>query len=384
MKNRSLPFDCAIAAKTVGISLRHGGSLQEPGTVYVRCDERDCQYVDINEPPCPLRVDMFTDGTDDRVGRHLAENAGTRFCYACLTEILSVTHQQVRRASWRLKEVPSFAIKPSRCAACRRRRVTIGITAEGVQAVIALMERLKSAAPVTVDAKPPSTPGKALEHYLRTHPGFGFCTHCLAHELAETPPTIRGAMWHLEPQPDYDIRSGQCVSCLLTKQVIRYDDAADPLDAPRRVIGLLLKTPGSARCASCIAFETDLGLADVRRIVGVLETLEGFTRSDAPCDVCGRWQPVIAIDDGESEAASHAAGDVAEAMSGRVRHRGFRIDLLSFRNGEGWRPFALVKTAAGALVPDAPALLFDVRTTKSDADEVAAVQARAWIDKRSP
>ena len=125
MKNRSQPFECSIAGKSVGISLRHGGGLQEPDTVYVRCDERDCQYVDLNQAPCPLRVDMFADGSDRRVVEYLSQHAGERVCYACLTEILSVTHDQVRRASWRLKDEAGFTIRPARCVACRRRRVTI-------------------------------------------------------------------------------------------------------------------------------------------------------------------------------------------------------------------------------------------------------------------
>src|SRR5262245_22119619 len=126
MKTRPRAFDCAIAGKSVGISLRHGGGLQEPPHVYVRCDERDCQYCDLNEPPCPLRIEMFADGSDRRVADHLTAFAGTRVCYACLTEALGVTHEQVRRASWRLKDVDGFSIRPSRCAMCQRRRVTIG------------------------------------------------------------------------------------------------------------------------------------------------------------------------------------------------------------------------------------------------------------------
>jgi len=69
---------------------------------------------------------------------------------------------------------------------------------------------------------------------------------------------------------------------------------------------------------------------------------------------------------------------------GRVRHRGMRVDLLSFRTAEGWRPFALVKSPAGALVPDAPALVFDAAASKAEADEIAARYACEWIDKRWP
>lgn len=35
---------------------------------------------------------------------YLTEHAGVRVCYACLTAILTVTHDQVRRTSWRVNE----------------------------------------------------------------------------------------------------------------------------------------------------------------------------------------------------------------------------------------------------------------------------------------
>jgi hypothetical protein len=29
------------------------------GALFVRCSEKDCQYVDANEPPCPLTLALF-------------------------------------------------------------------------------------------------------------------------------------------------------------------------------------------------------------------------------------------------------------------------------------------------------------------------------------
>src|SRR2546425_4331312 len=114
MANRWQPFDCSIAGKAVSIGLRHGGGCQEPATVYVRCDQRDCQYVDVNAAPCPLRVEMFADGTDHRLAEYLTAHAGERHCYGCLSEQLDIIHDQVRRASWRLKDAGSRFV---RCAA---------------------------------------------------------------------------------------------------------------------------------------------------------------------------------------------------------------------------------------------------------------------------
>ena len=55
----SKPFRCDVVSETVTISLRRrtpfGGTTQ----FFVRCSEVDCQYVDANEPPCPLTLDLF-------------------------------------------------------------------------------------------------------------------------------------------------------------------------------------------------------------------------------------------------------------------------------------------------------------------------------------
>jgi hypothetical protein len=380
MKTRSLPFECSIAGRAVGISLRHGGGLQEPGGVYVRCDERDCQYVDLNQAPCPLKIEMFADASDDSVAQHIAHHPGRRFCYACLTELLDVTHEQVRRASWRLKEVRGFAIKPARCVECHRRRVTIGVTPDAA-AVLRGHPPLGDAAPVSRLSRGPG--GSPLTDHLRANQGLYFCAHCLARALEATPAAMREAMWTLESGGSYAVRTAQCVSCLLTKRAIRYDAPGQEVDGPRRVIDILLKNPGAPFCTSCLAFTSDMAFLEARRIAGYLGPLADFRHETAACSVCGRWQPVLASapDSAESPELTASLGD---RLSGVVRYRGFRIDLLSFRTGEGWRPFALVKSAQGSLVPAEPALLFSVVPSKSEADEIAATQARTWIDKRIP
>jgi hypothetical protein len=367
MKNRSRAFHCAIADKAVGISLRHGGGLQEPERVYIRCDERDCQHVDLNQPPCPLKIEMFADGSDRSVADYLAAEAGTRFCYACLTEALRITHEQVRRASWRLKDEPGFTIKPARCGMCHRRRMTVGLPGPEPRSVSAVP------APSTLE----------LKAYLRAHAGYSFCTHCLAREIKTSPGALRDAMWTLEAEPTFQIRTAQCVSCLLTKRVIRHEDSLPGVEEPRRVVEFLLQSPGLAFCASCVAFSTDLGLADVRRILESFAPVAEIESEQGACEGCGRWQTVTRLrGDGDDDAQRLL--EVADVVTGHLRHRGFRVDLLSYRSADGWRPFALVRSAAGALVPDAPAIVFGVMPTKIEADELAASHAREWIDKRVP
>ena len=376
MKNRSRPFQCAIAGKAVAISLRHGGGFREPAAVYVRCEERDCQYVDLNTPPCPLRIEMFADGSDRHVAEYLQTHAGKRICYACLTDALAISHDQVRRATWRLKDEPGVSIRPTRCAICHARRVTIGLLPGGEPA-----SAVRPLSPLAADPFEATAGSEQLAGFLRSQPGFAFCAHCLARELKSRASVVRETMWALESQPGFGIRTTQCVSCLLTKPVIRHEEQVSEVAGPRRVLEFLFQSPDTAFCHACVAFSTDLALSDVRRIVHNLEPVAEVEQRTASCAACGRWQPVVGL-----RAAAHVehVDELGDVLSGVVRHRGFRIDLLSFRTTAGWRPFALVKSGLGALVPAAPPIVLGLLPTKLEADELAAATAREWIDKHVP
>ena len=52
-------FQCNVVSETVSISLRRRQSLGGNGKLYVRCSELECQYIDTNEPPCPLTLALF-------------------------------------------------------------------------------------------------------------------------------------------------------------------------------------------------------------------------------------------------------------------------------------------------------------------------------------
>jgi hypothetical protein len=60
---RSVPreFRCSVVTEIVRIRLIRSNRLRGPGDYFVQCNQVDCQYVDANVPPCPLRVDMFAD-----------------------------------------------------------------------------------------------------------------------------------------------------------------------------------------------------------------------------------------------------------------------------------------------------------------------------------
>jgi hypothetical protein len=57
----SKPFRCDVVSETVSITLRRSSSLEGRGRLFVRCSEKDCQYVDVNEPPCPLTLALFSE-----------------------------------------------------------------------------------------------------------------------------------------------------------------------------------------------------------------------------------------------------------------------------------------------------------------------------------
>jgi hypothetical protein len=48
-----------VVSETVTISLRRRTPFGGKTELFVRCSEVDCQYVDANEPPCPLTLDLF-------------------------------------------------------------------------------------------------------------------------------------------------------------------------------------------------------------------------------------------------------------------------------------------------------------------------------------
>ena len=64
-------FECTVVNETVKIRLRNRrvggfGGGEEP---FVQCSELDCQYVESNEPPCPLTLDLFEDEINERKER---------------------------------------------------------------------------------------------------------------------------------------------------------------------------------------------------------------------------------------------------------------------------------------------------------------------------
>jgi len=62
-------FGCKVISQAVHISLRRRLVVGGNGKLFVHCSERDCQYVDSNERPCPLTLDLFAAEIQERMAQ---------------------------------------------------------------------------------------------------------------------------------------------------------------------------------------------------------------------------------------------------------------------------------------------------------------------------
>ena len=58
---RPREFWCPVVSELVLIRLTRPSGLRPATGYFVQCNQTECQYVEANEPPCPLNVDMFTE-----------------------------------------------------------------------------------------------------------------------------------------------------------------------------------------------------------------------------------------------------------------------------------------------------------------------------------
>jgi hypothetical protein len=222
------------------------------------------------------------------------------------------------------------------------------------------------------------TEQERAEAHLRKHPGLFFCAACLAHELRIAPILGRSIVWALQALPGYQMRGGKCVSCLRGKRTIRYVGGHSVVGAPGQVVLFLLTNQSIYLCDACLAFATEISLAEVRRVLAYVTVLPEFDRREGTCTVCSRHTQITTALQSDEAAADR----ITQIVTGSVPYRGWRIDLLSYRTVAGWRPFVLIKGALGAEVPDVPSVLWSLLPTKAEADSEALHAARSWIDKR--
>ena len=220
------------------------------------------------------------------------------------------------------------------------------------------------------------TQQERAESFLRKRTGLFFCAACLARELGIDASMGRRLVWTLQALPDHEMRGGRCVSCRRGKRVIRYVRDVCGAAAKGDVVAFLLENLEIALCDACVAFSTDHSLGDVRLVFDELTPFGEFRRREGICLVCSRTTSVTCAVIEEGTPA-----DLRAVATGTEQYQGWRLDLLSYRVPEGWRPLVLIKAPTASLTPDAPSLLRGTCRSKSEADRHALQAAKEWVDK---
>ena len=223
------------------------------------------------------------------------------------------------------------------------------------------------------------TDQERAEAHLRKHEGLFFCASCLAHELHVAAFDGRSILWTLHALPGFEMRGTKCVSCLRGKRTIRYVGGHGVVGVPAQVVLFLLTNQDIYLCEACIAFAIEVSLAEVRRVVAYIAPLAEFDRRDGQCTVCARHTTIVAARPFDDAATDR----ITQLVTGTVPYRGWRIDVLSYRVANAWRPFVLVKGPASAQTPEAPSVMWNLFPTKAEADADGLQAAKDWIDKLS-
>jgi hypothetical protein len=221
------------------------------------------------------------------------------------------------------------------------------------------------------------------ESFLQKHPGRFFCAACLAHQLGLTALDGRSLLWTLQALPGYEMHGGRCMSCLRGKRVIRHVGGVSGAGAKGEIVAFLLGNGAIDLCDACLAFATELSLADVRHVLDELTPFAEFRRHEAICAVCSRMKPVTSATVDVVDDSATRPEEMRTLVTRTELYRNWRIDLLSYRISTGWRPLVLVKGPAVSLTSDTPSLLWGTFRSKTEADRYALQAAREWIDKHS-
>ena len=67
-KRREKDYFCTVVSEDVEIVLKNRASLirKSKNELFVQCDQLECQYVDLNKAPCPLRLNLFAEEIEKR------------------------------------------------------------------------------------------------------------------------------------------------------------------------------------------------------------------------------------------------------------------------------------------------------------------------------
>ena len=61
-------YFCTVVSEDVKIALRNKASIDRKykEDLFVLCNQSECQYVNLNQSPCPLRLDLFAEEIEKR------------------------------------------------------------------------------------------------------------------------------------------------------------------------------------------------------------------------------------------------------------------------------------------------------------------------------
>ena len=70
---REKDYFCTVVSEDVEITLKNKPSFirKSKNELFVQCNQLECQYVDLNQSPCPLRLDLFAEEIENRSDRRM-------------------------------------------------------------------------------------------------------------------------------------------------------------------------------------------------------------------------------------------------------------------------------------------------------------------------
>jgi hypothetical protein len=65
---RQKHYFCTVVCEDVEIALKNKASFSRESKtdLFVQCNQLECQYVELNQSPCPLRLDLFAEEIEKR------------------------------------------------------------------------------------------------------------------------------------------------------------------------------------------------------------------------------------------------------------------------------------------------------------------------------
>ena len=67
-RHRPKDYFCTVVSEDVEIALKNKApfSRELKYDLFVQCNQLECQYVELNQSPCPLRLDLFSEEIEKR------------------------------------------------------------------------------------------------------------------------------------------------------------------------------------------------------------------------------------------------------------------------------------------------------------------------------